>query len=157
MDVVIDSSSLISLAWAGRLSLLRVAPLHWVVLAVVHDEVVTAGLASGHADAAAIGAALDGFPLQATPTASSVDAAVVAAAAETGAVMANDVVIGRRASSLGASWLRTADLVAVLAGIGALATAAARESIVALHVAGRISGELRDAYLADLTDPQEGP
>ncbi|MGI9016961.1 MAG: Uma2 family endonuclease [Euzebya sp.] len=150
MRVVVDSSSLISLAWSGQLDLLRVMPLEVVIPPGVYAEVVTTALDRGHADAAAIETALQGAEVAVSASSGSVDDHVVAAAAVEGLVLTNDQVLGRRASNLGARWLRTADLVVLLHGTRAIEGARARAALIALQTAGRITTELRDAYLEEL-------
>lgn len=150
MRAVLDSSTLISLAWAGQLGVLAQVPIEWVVIDAVYREAVTEGLAHGHADAAAIERAIAELERQQDPTGATVDARVLAAAAEVGALAANDLVLGRRAGNLGAHWLRTGDLVVLATTVRALGTVAGRQAITALHDAGRLTDELRDAYLGDL-------
>ncbi|WP_370326558.1 hypothetical protein [Euzebya sp.] len=150
MQVVVDSSTLISLAWAAQLSLLGRLPIEPVVIQAVYDEVVVAGRASGHADAVAIEQALVGVVPLADPDGDSVDARVVAAAAAVGIVACNDVVIGRRASNLGARWLRTADLVVLGVRLGSFDADVGRRAIAALGSSGRITPELERAYTEEL-------
>jgi hypothetical protein len=146
----VDTSTLISLAWAGRLDLLSRVPLQLVVLEAVHQESVVDGLSHGHADAAAIETVTAALPRLADPPGRTVDDMVVAAAAQEGAVLCNDVVIGRRVHNLGARWLRTADLVVLLIHTGRLAADEGSAAIGALHDAGRITDALRQDYLEEL-------
>jgi hypothetical protein len=71
MDAVIDSSSLISLARAGLLPLLRQPFVQPIILDAVRIETVDAGLAGSHPDAVAIEAATvagrSGRPLLVSP------------------------------------------------------------------------------------------
>lgn len=150
LRAVIDTSSLISLAWSGLLPLLGALPLRPVVLDGVYAEAVTAGLDRGHADAAAIEHALWDAERLPDPVEDTVDRRVVAAAATVGLVITNDVVLGRRASTLGARWLRTADLVVLGRRTSRLDTHDARAAVLALHAAGRLTDRLRDAYLEEL-------
>lgn len=151
VQAVLDSSSAISLARAGLLGLIDRLPLDLVILDVVVGETVGEGLATGHADAAAIEAALETFPVRATAGEHpSVDAAVLAEATTIGMLVCNDLALGRRARNLGVLWLRTADLVVAGREIGALGTPEARASIAALRDAGRITESLANAYLEEL-------
>src|SRR4051794_25042452 len=95
-----DSSSLISLARSGLLQLLSRVPVEAVILDVVAEESVDAGLAGGHADAAAIEEAIAGFTRRRADREVSADAAVLAAAREVGTLIANDLALGRRARNL---------------------------------------------------------
>jgi hypothetical protein len=151
MRAIIDSSSLISLAWSGQLTLLERVPLSVVVISSVYNESVTEGLSRGHADAAAIEHALRHAERTDDPAEGTVDEMVVAAARSVGTVIANDLVLGRRANNVGARWLRTADLVVLGRASGALDPASCRAAVVALQHAGRITGPLRDAYLEELS------
>jgi hypothetical protein len=122
-----------------------------VVLDVIQDESVRAGRAGGHPDAAAIEAALSDHRVDHAPReGASVDERVLAAATDVGLLISNDLALGRRARNLGASWLRTADLVIWMAGTQRLSASAAPAAIVALRDAGRISPELAGDYLEDL-------
>lgn len=150
MKIVVDTSSLISLAWAGLLPLLTRTPLPLVLLDVVEREAVDAGLAAAHPDAAAIEAAVSGLAREVTPGDSTVDGAVVTAGAHHGAVLANDQTLGRRAGSLGAQWLRTTDFLVLLRRAERVTHEEALSALVALHAAGRITDTLRDEYLAEL-------
>lgn len=145
--MVLDSSTLISLARAGLLPLLGALPFQLVVLDVVWDEVVVAGRAGMHADAVAIEQALAAWPRQEAPRARTIDEAVLLAAADDGALACNDLTLGRRARNLGARWVRTADLLVLLARSGATAHAEAASGVHALYSAGRISLQMRDDYL----------
>lgn len=147
---VIDSSSLISLAWSGQLPLLEHVPISLVVITSVYAESVTNGLSKGHADAAAIERALRRAERIDDPEGDTVDEMVVAAAQAVGTVVTNDLVLGRRSSNVGATWLRTADLVMLAHKTDALDAAVCQAAIAALHDAGRITEALRDAYLEEL-------
>lgn len=122
-----------------------------VVLDVVRAECVLAGAAGGHADAAAIDTALAGYPVQPTSTAApTVDLSVLEASREVGALVTNDLALGRRARSLGAHWLRTADLVVLSVRAGRLDALRAQRAIDALQAAGRITAELAHDYYLEL-------
>lgn len=149
--MVFDSSTLISLGRAGLLPVLAQLPMDVVVLDVVWAEVVVGGRTGQHADAVAIAAALAGYPHQVAPPAGSVDDAVALAAAVDGALACNDMTLGRRARNLGARWLRTADLLVLLARSGRTTSAEAIAGIDALHGAGRITDDLRAEYLEVLS------
>jgi predicted nucleic acid-binding protein len=148
--VIIDSSSLISLAWSGELDLLRRPPIPLRVCEEVRREVVTEGKTSGHADAVAIEAALEGIEEVIVDGALRGDAAVLAAAREDGRLLSNDQALGRRARNLGLGWLRTADYVVLCARTGRCSMATARGAIEGLHDSGRITRALRDAYAEEL-------
>lgn len=150
MRAVVDSSSLISLAWSGQLTLLEHVPISPVVIESVYEEAVTKGLSKGHADAAAIDQALRRAERIDDPEGGTVDEMVVAAATAVGAVVANDLVLGRRSMNSGATWLRTADLVILARKADTLDVTACRAAIIALHDAGRITEALRDAYLEEI-------
>lgn len=149
--VIVDSCSLISLAWSGQLGLLRHIPLSPVILDSVYREAVTEGLARGHADAAAIDHALRDTERLDDPPGGTVDERVVVAASAVGVVITNDLVVGRRSTNLGARWLRTADLVVLALRTRGLDLAACEGALAALHAAGRLTDELRDAYLEELS------
>ncbi len=145
--MVLDTSSLISLAWAGRLPLLSLLPVEPVILDSVFTEAVTQGRTRGHADAAAIESALVDLERIHDEPVGSVDARVVRAAEQVGTVVANDQALGRRAASCGARWLRTADLVLIGFHTERLSAQSARSAVLALHGAGRLTERLRDEYL----------
>lgn len=151
MQIIADSSTLISLARSGLLSLARRLPVELILLDVVWAEVVEAGRAGGHPDAAAVDAQLGHRERAVAPMAPSVDAAVLAASVTVGAMVANDLALGRRARNLGVQWLRTADLVLLAAQAGTLPTPEACDAIAALRSSGRITDELATAYLEELT------
>lgn len=149
--MIIDSSSLISLAWSGQLGLLERSPLPVRIPEEVRREVVTEGRSGGHADAWAIESALgtiDSIDVQADLRG---DAAVLAAAHSDGTLMCNDQALGRRARSLGLGWMRTVDFIVLCARAGRCSDEDGRHAIQALFDTGRISPELRDAYLEELT------
>jgi hypothetical protein len=148
--IVLDSSTLISLAWSAQLPLLARLPIEPVIINSVYAETVTEGHARGHADAAGIEHALAALTPAPDPEGRSVDAMVVSAAADVGALATNDVVIGRRAGNPGARWLRTGDLVLLGLASGSFDASAARRAIEALAVTGRITPQLRDEFMEDI-------
>jgi rRNA-processing protein FCF1 len=148
--VVLDSSTVISLARAGLLPVLSRLPVELVVLDVVWEEVVIAGRSGGHADAIAIEQALSGRTRQDAPAARTVDEAVLLAAIDDGALACNDATLGRRARNFGVRWVRTADLLVLLVRSGAAPTLDAAAGIEALFNASRISETMRDEYLEAL-------
>lgn len=150
MELVLDTSSLISLAWAGQLGLIRRSPMPLQLLTAVHDETVREGLAAGHADAAAIEAAVTELPRVESTVEGSVDQAVVAAAQLAGAVLTNDQALGRRAVNVGSRWLRTADFVILLVRTSRLRRDEAAGALSALHDAGRLTDDLYAAYRQEL-------
>lgn len=149
--MVVDSSSLISLARAGLLGLLGRLPERPHIVHAVWDEVVVKGKSGQHPDAYAIDAMLGAEPRAPNPTAPTVDQAVLQAAVADGILLANDLTLGRRARNLGARWLRTADLVMLLVHAGWCTPDEARASIESLWSAGRITDSLRDEYLERLS------
>lgn len=150
MDAVVDSSTLISLAWSGLLTLLGDAPLELAVPDVVYRETVVEGVAHGHPDAAAIEAAVTGLPTMTVRETSTADQAVLDAAVKVGALLTNDVGLGRRAANLGVRWLRTADLVVLCVRTGRLGAQDGLGALDALYSAGRISEELLIDYRKEL-------
>jgi len=76
---------------------------------------------------------------------------VVTAAREVGTLVANDLALGRRARNLGVRWLRTADLVVLGVRTSVISDGEARDAIVALRDAGRLTPELAGEYLEVLT------
>ena len=64
--------------------------------------------------------------------------------------MANDLTLGRRARSLGARWIRSADLLVILTEAQRCTRDEARSGIESLWSAGRITERLRDEYLERL-------
>lgn len=145
-----DSSSLISLARSGLLPLLARLPLEPLILDVVAQESITEGLARGHADAAAIEAAIAGRALQESDRSVSIDTAVLTAARVAGTLVSNDLALGRRARNHGVRWLRTADLILLAFRTGSIAGPEARAGVLALRDALRITPELAADYLEDL-------
>jgi predicted nucleic acid-binding protein len=153
--MVLDSSTLISLAWAGQLELLSHLPIPLVIPDEVRHETVTEGLARGHPDAAAIERAIKTIP---GPTAEPsrpdgphpIDHAVLEAGRLHGALATNDLALGRRAANLGVQWLRTADLVVLCVRAGAVSEVSGVAALRALRSAGRITEDLLIAYLEDL-------
>lgn len=157
MRVVVDSSTLISLAWAGQLELLGRVPLTLVVPDEVHHEAVVEGVARGYPDAAAIEQAIkvihesvSGVPAWAAEM-DTVDHAVLEAGRVHGALLTNDLALGRRAANLGVRWLRTADLVVLCVRTGSVSSARGAAALNALYSAGRITERLREAYLEELS------
>lgn len=148
--MVIDSSSLISLARSGLLPLLALLPVEPVIVDVVEAESVSDGLAGGHADAAAIEATIAPFPRHTSAGTRPPDAAVLDAARQVGTLVANDLALGRRARNLGARWLRTADVVVLLRRTGQIDRAQATGAIAALRDTGRVGVDLAADYLAEL-------
>nr|MDQ6948409.1 hypothetical protein [Actinomycetota bacterium] len=76
--------------------------------------------------------------------------AVLAAARGVGTLITNDLALGRRARNLGVRWLRTADLVVFATRASTIGAGGARDAIVALRDAGRLSHELAVEYLEEL-------
>jgi hypothetical protein len=150
--MVLDSSSLISLARAGLLQLIARLDEPRTIPDVVWREVVVEGRARQYPDAFAIEAVLE--PPSATPQTDAggetVDEVVLQAAVIDGTLLANDLALGRRARNLGARWLRSADLIVLLAATGRAHLEEARAGIQALWSAGRITEALRDDYLRRL-------
>ena len=151
MDVTIDSSTVISLAWAGLLGLLADAPFTVTVPKIVHDETVTHAVAAGHADAIAIRTAIVSFPLVTGLEQDSADDQVLAASYRTGTLLTNDAALGRRAVNMGVTWLRTADMVVLYAQLGLLDLRGARGALEALCAAGRITSDLLSYSLEELS------
>lgn len=151
MEIVADSSSLISLARAGLLHVVPRLPATLVLLDRVWSETVAAGRAGGHADALAIDSALGEYARRPAPAAPTVDAAVLAAAVQVGALVANDLTLGRRARNLGVGWLRTVDLLVLAARTDTLPTVEAADGVIALRDCGRITADLADHYLEVLS------
>jgi predicted nucleic acid-binding protein len=148
---VLDSSTLISLAWAGQLELLERVPLELVVPAEVVAETVAAGLDHGHPDAAAIETALKSVDVADPVAAATVDEAVLAVGRRHGLLVTNDLALGRRAANLSVRWLRTADLVVLCVRTGAVTATGGGAAIRALRSAGRITDGLARTYLKELT------
>lgn len=146
VDAVIDSSTLISLAWAGHLDLLQRSPLRLIVPAEVRKETVAEGLARGHPDAAAIDVAVAPLASMAAPDMRTVDEAVLYLGRSVGMLLANDVALGRRAANLGAGWLRTADYVVLCVRSGEVDATHGLAAIHALFSAGCLTAGLYEAY-----------
>jgi predicted nucleic acid-binding protein len=154
--MAVDSSTLISLAWSGQLELLGHAPVPLVVPHEVRQETVAEGLARGHPDAAAIEQAIKTIPGLAAETDTHaamhpVDHAVLEAGRLHGALVTNDLALGRRAANLGVQWLRTADFVVLCVRAGTLSSDRGVAALTALRSAGRITEDLLNAYLKDLS------
>jgi hypothetical protein len=156
VHLVLDSSSLISLAWSGQLELLKRTPMPLVIPVAVHQETVTEGLARGYADAAGIEQAIKAIPEADTDSAAEagvevVDHVVLVAGQEHGALLTNDIALGRRAANHGVRWLRTADFVVLCVRTDRLSTEEGITAIRALRSAGRITDALLDDYLEELS------
>lgn len=159
--MVVDTSTLISLAWAGQLELLKHAPVELVVPDEVRQEAVADGLARGYPDAAAIEQAIKTIPDPAPAAAAHaalsasemqpVDHVVLEAGRRNGALLTNDLALGRRAANLGVQWLRTADLVVLCVRTEQVSRNRGVVAIQALHSAGRITAGLLSAYLEELS------
>ncbi len=148
---VVDSSSWISLARSGLLSLVERLPLDMALLDLVHDEVVGEGVRTGHADAELLEAVLGSWTRVPAPGGrDTVDAAVLAAAQQAGGLVCNDLALGRRARSLAIPWLRTADLMVLAVRTAVINAGEGAEAIDALEAAGRISQELAGSYRGEL-------
>jgi hypothetical protein len=123
----------------------------------VYREAVVEGVARGYSDVAAIEQAIklihDSTPDASTSTAEmdTVDHAVLEAGRTHGALFTNDLALGRRAANLGVRWLRTADLVVLCVRTGAVDTDRGVTALKALRSAGRITEELLDTYLEELS------
>jgi rRNA-processing protein FCF1 len=150
VKAVIDSSTLISLAWSGLLSLLQRCPLDLVVPTEVHRETVVEGVARGHPDAAAIEAAVASLESSKAGEGGSVDDAVLRLGCTVGVLLTNDVALGRRAANLGVGWLRTADLVVLCVRSGRIDPGRGQAALQALYSAGRITADLLEAYRKEL-------
>lgn len=148
---VVDSSCLISLAWAGLLDLLGCAPVDLVVPGEVVRETVEDGLGQGYPDAAAIGAAVKPLTIAEPIDADTVDESVLAVGRLHGIVITNDLALGRRAANVGLRWLRTADLVVLCVRTDRIGRARGAAAVRALRGAGRITDDLARAYLEELT------
>jgi hypothetical protein len=108
-------------------------------------------LAGGHADASAIEAALSGLPVTPAPAATSVDAAVLAAAVGAGTLLSNDLALGRGARNAGVRWFRTADLVVLAHRLRRLHLDDSRAVVQALRDSGRLTSNLAEDYLEELS------
>lgn len=149
VNAAVDASTLISLAWSGSLWLIGISPIGLHIPAPVRDEVVVTGLSRGHADAAAIEASIKDLPV--IDVESPVDAAVLEAGRRAGAIVCNDIALGRRAANLQVMWLRTADLVVVTVKANAISAHQGQGVVEALHGAGRITDELLADYMEELS------
>jgi rRNA-processing protein FCF1 len=146
MTAVVDTSTLISLAWAGCLRIVALSPLELVVPQAVEREAVTDGIAAGYPDASAIESAIKSLRILPAVPASNVDEAVLLAALAVGALVTNDVALGRRANNLGSRWLRTADLIVLCVRVERISADSGRNALSALHTAGRLSAKLLADY-----------
>lgn len=151
MRAVIDSSSWISLARSGLLDLLHAASVEPVLLDVVRAEIVEEGRRGGHADAAILATAVAAIPVTATQADDLPDARVLEGARQIGVLIANDLALGRRARSVGISWIRTADLLILGVKKGSMSSADGMAGLRALEASGRISTELAETYEELLT------
>jgi predicted nucleic acid-binding protein len=147
---VVDSSTLVSLAWAGQLELLGLAPLDLVIPAEVVAETVEDGLDHGHPDAAAIETAIKALRVAAPVAAPTVDQSVLAVGRRHGMLVTNDLALGRRAANLSVRWLRSADLVVLCVRTGRIPAVRGVAAIRALRSAGRITDGLATTYLEEL-------
>jgi len=132
------------------LDVLQHCPLELIVPHEVRQEAVVEGLACGHADAAAIEAAVVPLGSMGSAETASVDAAVLDLGRTVGTLCTNDVALGRRAANLGAGWLRTADLVVLCVRSGGMDTERGLAALQALYSAGRITVDLLAAYRKEL-------
>lgn len=151
MNAAVDASTLISLAWSGSLWLIGISPIGLHIPAPVRDEVVVTGLSRGHADAAAIEASIKDLPVIDVVVESTVDAAVLEAGRRAGAIVCNDIALGRRAANLQVMWLRTADLVVLTVKADAISAHQGQGVVEALHGAGRVTDELLADYMEELS------
>lgn len=150
MAAVVDTSTLISLAWSGWLRIVELSPVELVVPEAVHREAVTDGVAAGYPDASAIQTAIGPLSVLPPTAETTVDQIVLAAAVEAGTVLTNDLALGRRASNLGVRWLRTADLIVLCVRAGKLERDGGRSALRALHSAGRLTPEMLADYLVEV-------
>lgn len=151
MTAAVDSATLISLTWSGQLGLLSRAPIELVIPAEVHQETVVDGLDRGYPDAAAIELAIKEVPTAEAGGAVSVDEAVLQTGQAHGALLTNDLALGRRAANLGVNWLRTGDLVVLCVRTARLDAKGGAAALRALHGAGRLTDDLLDSYLGELS------
>ena len=75
-----------------------------------------------------------------------VDTRVLEAAQGVGVLIANDLALGRRARSLGVSWIRTADVVLLAVRSGSISPAEGIDGLTVLEATGRVTRELAEAY-----------
>ena len=91
--------------------------------------------------------------MQACPyacTGGAADTRVLDGALGIGVLIANDLALGRRARSLGVTWVRTADLILLSVKKGSMSAAHGVEGLHALEASGRIASELADSYREQL-------
>lgn len=150
MVAVVDTSTLISLAWSGWLRVVALSPVELVVPEAVQREAVADGVASGYPDASAIQTAIGPLAVLPRTAENTVDQMVLAAAVEAGTVLTNDLALGRRASNLGVRWLRTADLIVLCVQAGRLESDSGRSALRALNSAGRLTAEMLADYLVEV-------
>ncbi|MBW3605462.1 MAG: hypothetical protein KY460_11255 [Actinobacteria bacterium] len=127
------------------------SPIELRVPTPVRDEVVVAGIAHGYADALAIEATIKNLPAVEVEVETNVDAAVLDMSTSTGTLVCNDIALGRRASNLGVTWLRTADLVVLTVRSRAIPVEQGRDVLESLHDAARITDELLRDYVEELS------
>jgi hypothetical protein len=147
--IVVDSSTLISLARSGNVGLLAGSRLDFVIPEVAWDEAVIVGVAAGYQDAGVIAERLAHLPRR--PSQQTGDAGVLEAAAGADALVCDGIALGRRARSLGTAWLRTSDLVVLLVRLGEMDASAGRSSVIALREAGRLDDATARSYVGELS------
>lgn len=146
--IVVDSSTLISLARSGNVGLLAESCLDFAIPDVVWDETVITGVAAGYRDAGVIEKRLADRPR--LPSIQTGDAGVLEAAVGADALVCDDIALGRRARSLGIRWLRTPDLVLLVVRLGEIDASEGRSSMIALREAGRLDDATARSYLGEL-------
>jgi hypothetical protein len=146
--IVVDSSTLISLARSGNVGLLADSRLDVAIPDVAWDETVITGVAAGYRDAGVIEERLAHLPR--LPSVQKRDAGVLEAAIGADALVCDDIALGRRARSLGTPWLRTPDLVLLVVRLGEIDAPEGRSSIIALREAGRLDDATARSYLGEL-------
>ncbi|MEW6581452.1 MAG: hypothetical protein AB1416_01655 [Actinomycetota bacterium] len=146
--IVVDSSTLISLARSGNVDLLLESPLGVVIPDVAWQETVEVGRAAGDDDARVVEERLS--HLERRASASDGDAGVLEVARGSDGLVCDDIVLGRRARSLGVRWLRTPDLVLLLVRCGRISRSRGQGAITALREAGRLHEANALSYLKEL-------